>query len=710
MESLEPMAGKSNRKEGSSCPDQEYKGDCAIPASDVAEADLKHKEERPVSAVKTDQPENPPTTVYQPEESIPSSDLIPISGEDKPSSGAEVESSDVKEEEATEPESQLLSTSPALNSMHSAAEGTPSSVEFPPDKDVKDSPISPTEEYKPESESDLISHLDIETPEQDLIEDLVVSDSLSHGDELKELILEPETEDSSLKPGMVHILGNQHYVVESCLPRGYYKGRIEGNVTAPSILFRTHSVPHSALWLEGKTGEIHPRLPRILYEGEDGLALELLEGEQVPLGLPLHDAVAYLHGVVQLMRFLSIKGLVTVDIDLSGLVLSENQGVRLQYLPTVALKGEPAQIYLGDGVTPIEGSTTQSAAESTCVFLWGAMLYMLVTGSSMPAEGLGTSTLSQLKEPGLPQLLFASMMQDEQCPDLRSLMRLYSIYRRTPIPQYQLGAASTVGLNPDRLFNEDSYGIVHNLWEFHDAHIQVIRACVADGMGGEEKGEVASKVAVDTFCNFKAPPQLEFPEIQSEWTRELGLAANAAVVETMEGSGGGCTLTGVVVLDDRLTMAHVGDSRAYLYSAKEGLQLLSRDHSMVRALLDSGNMTEDEAAESTEVNQVLRALGTANAQTLHEEWVDSLASKNDQENGPRHGSWLRLQVDDLVLLMSDGIWGSWEYREQVIAAELTKVIVEAYHNPQEIANALIRCALDAGADDNATIVVLKRTG
>ena len=532
-------------------------------------------------------------------------------------------------------------------------------------------------------------------------------------DELEDWILEPETEDSSLLPGTVHMIGDVHYVVEECLPRGYYRGKEENGDEAKSVLFHPNPRSHHALWLELDANLVHPRIPAILYRGEDGIVLEVMAGE--PLGpdpMTLQDAVEHLHGVVQLMTFLATKQAVMTDIDPAGFRRTEDTGLRLQFLPAISPLGKPAQVCFGDGMTPIQGSETEYATEATNVFLWGAMLYWLTTGKFLSAEGLHMMALSQLQEPGLPQLLSVSMLHPDQCPDLRTLREHYRAYRVDPVPRvprYQIGAASTVGLNPTRLCNEDSHGFVHHYWEYHEGHMQLIRACVADGMGGEEAGEVASQAGVHAFCHHGTPLHLDQPDTQASWTRELGWVANEAVMDALDHTSGGCTLTGIVVVGNRLTLAHVGDSRAYLYSPEhDGLQRLSRDHSLVQTMVDSGNMTEDEAAHSPDINQVTRALGTARRAGLHPEYVDSLSSLVDQEGTPMWGEWLDLNAGDLILLMSDGIWGSWEYRETVISEELRKVILESKLDPQETADALIGCALESGADDNATILVIQR--
>ena len=533
--------------------------------------------------------------------------------------------------------------------------------------------------------------------------------SIVDGDDLEEMILEPLSEDGSLEPGVLHMMGDVHYVVTECLPRGYYRGHNELEDETQSVLFHLSPLSHRDRWREAGSG--HRMLPEIRYEGADGYVLEDIEGQPVGIGLSLQQALQTLDGVRQLMRFLSVRCRAAVtDICIEGLVLTTDAGLRLRYLPALVPMDEPAHVCCSDGATPIEGSETEKASEQTSVFLWGVMLHALVTGEPLSAEGLDINALVRLRVPGLPQLLATTLEQQHPCPDLRTLRDICRDFMVSPALRYKVGAATTVGLNPDRLCNEDSYGVIHSQCEYHDSRPQLVRACVADGMGGEEAGEVASKAAVDAFCHATAPTSLLQAEEQIRWTRSLGWTANRAVLDALAGSSGGCTLTGVVVVDDRLTLAHVGDSRAYLHSREQGLQLLSRDHSQIKALLDSGLINEDEAAASEDTNQILRALGDGRQDVLAEEYVDTLGGLKDPAGGSVHGETLKLQVGDLVLLMSDGIWGSWEYRESVIAAALCQAITDADREPQVVADSLVQVALDAEADDNATVVVLKRMG
>src|ERR1017187_8691130 len=130
---------------------------------------------------------------------------------------------------------------------------------------------------------------------------------------------------------------------------------------------------------------------------------------------------------------------------------------------------------------------------------------------------------------------------------------------------------------------------------------------VADGMGGAQAGEVASRIAVDAF-------EQDLPESGSPEERLAGCvrAANRRIYELSraehERAGMGTTLTAAYLDDAQLSIAHVGDSRAYMF--RDGsLTRLTQDHSLVEELMRRGKRTEEQAAEHPQRSIIPRALG-----------------------------------------------------------------------------------------------------
>ncbi len=157
---------------------------------------------------------------------------------------------------------------------------------------------------------------------------------------------------------------------------------------------------------------------------------------------------------------------------------------------------------------------------------------------------------------------------------------------------------------------------------------------IADGMGGAQAGEVASRIAVEAF-------EGELPQEGSAEERLAGRAqvANRRIYDISrsehERAGMGTTLTAVYVDEDGIAIAHVGDSRAYLFRDGE-LGLLTQDHTLVGELVKRGKLTEEQAAEHPQRSIITRALG-----------IDAEVEVDTWTYGAREG--------DIVLLCSDGL-------------------------------------------------------
>lgn len=212
---------------------------------------------------------------------------------------------------------------------------------------------------------------------------------------------------------------------------------------------------------------------------------------------------------------------------------------------------------------------------------------------------------------------------------------------------------------------------------------------VADGMGGHDGGDraskVASRVAADYLLQRIYLPLLNADEQSSQGVveqimRESVLAAHEAVNPADYSGYGGTTLTIALILGRQLYLAHVGDSRAY-WLIDGNLQALTRDHSLVQRLQDSGRLTAEEAENFQYRNILLRALGQEEELEV-DVYVHTL---------PLLGK---------LLLCSDGLCG------QINDSEISQIMRQAL-SPDRIADQLITAALDAGGLDNISAIVVE---
>ena len=204
---------------------------------------------------------------------------------------------------------------------------------------------------------------------------------------------------------------------------------------------------------------------------------------------------------------------------------------------------------------------------------------------------------------------------------------------------------------------------------------------IADGMGGAQAGEVASRLAAAVLEEGAAAVQGE------DGVATVVRAANARIFEravhdpAVAGMGTTATVAVVDAAAATVTIAHVGDSRAYLYRLGS-LEQLTTDHSLVGELVRSGRLTEDEAAVHPHRSVITRALGTdADVE------VDTLTV----DGAP----------GDLVLLCSDGL------SAMVRDDEILRVLEATGAAPRDAAEALVSAANAAGGEDNVTVVLFE---
>jgi serine/threonine protein phosphatase PrpC len=202
---------------------------------------------------------------------------------------------------------------------------------------------------------------------------------------------------------------------------------------------------------------------------------------------------------------------------------------------------------------------------------------------------------------------------------------------------------------------------------------------VADGMGGAQAGEVASRIAVESF-----QPGLDEAFAPELALAELARAANARIHElshaNAEQAGMGTTLTAVYVGEEDVAIAHVGDSRAYCMRDGELLRLTD-DHSLVDELMRQGRLTPEEAVEHPQRSVITRALGPEG--TVE---VDTRS--------------FRARAGDVYLLCSDGL-------TTMISEEQIAAVLLANPRLRDAGEGLIAAANDAGGRDNITVVLMR---
>ena len=232
--------------------------------------------------------------------------------------------------------------------------------------------------------------------------------------------------------------------------------------------------------------------------------------------------------------------------------------------------------------------------------------------------------------------------------------------------RFKADARSEVGLH--RNGNEDS------------ALVNGVLIAVADGMGGHAGGEVASKVAITTLAQIL--PLLNNDEMDPESLEDFLLSSlleiDHEIANTADAddrlSGMGTTLTSIALYRQKAYVLHAGDSRAYRLRGKEFMQI-TKDHSVVQELIDSGSITEAEAATHPQRSVLTNVLmGQGN--------ITPLLIQYD------------LKAGDKFLICSDGL------NNVVSNSEIHKIL-----NEEDALNKLISLTYERGAPDNVTIVI-----
>ena len=388
-------------------------------------------------------------------------------------------------------------------------------------------------------------------------------------------------------------------------------------------------------WLETLAELQYPLLPPIIR-----LEPGFLVGDGTPLEpskVPLKPeaAIPHLRALAELGIFLSQHGLAMVDLDLDDLGLSA-QGLALRRPPWVVQIGTPLPQFYNPGISAPELVAGGLCSGTETTYLLGAIAYYMLSGKKLP-EGRVPPNIAI---PGFSQILAQALDTRGRRPELSELAPSAEVALLQPPPPLEVGAATTIGLNPIHNFNEDAFGFsCMQLW-YHPSGYSLLKACMADGMGSMEAGEVTIRAAVEAFLAGQAP-DLSDPMTQTVWTIESAQKANQVVLAALAGRLGSSTLSWVVIYNRRVSLAHVGDSRIYRIGSR-GIEQLTRDHSLVAI----GEITPEQAENHPASSTLLRSLGASN---IPSSYIDSYAANHTKTT-------FELKPGETLLLVTDGVW------------------------------------------------------
>ncbi|MGP4065475.1 Stp1/IreP family PP2C-type Ser/Thr phosphatase [Oceanobacillus sp. M65] len=228
-----------------------------------------------------------------------------------------------------------------------------------------------------------------------------------------------------------------------------------------------------------------------------------------------------------------------------------------------------------------------------------------------------------------------------------------------------------------RSHNEDAGGV------FYNKHDQLL-AVIADGMGGHQAGDVASRMATSLMeKEWLESEQLDNPEAAEGWLQTAVEKINQKVYEHSltkeECQGMGTTFVVAICTTDFITVSNIGDSRCYMLS-EDGFKQITVDHSLVNELVRSGQISKDDAEQHPRKNVLLKALGTE--KTVIPEIIS-----------------LGWEMGNSLLLCSDGL------SNKVTDEELHRFII-ADNDIEQIENEMIRLANARGGEDNISVIVV----
>ena len=237
-----------------------------------------------------------------------------------------------------------------------------------------------------------------------------------------------------------------------------------------------------------------------------------------------------------------------------------------------------------------------------------------------------------------------------------------------------------------RTVDEDSILAADLSFGVNSESSKFLLLAVADGMGGHAKGEEASKIALNAIARAVIPDLLNntpFTKILEKGIQNANQDILDYTAENPEASGMGTTSVCAVVKDNQIHLANVGDSRAYRVSDDE-ICRVTKDHSYVQALIDEGDITEEQAREHPRKNEITRAVGI-----MPSIEVDTMK--------------LTLDSDESLLLCCDGVIA------HLSDDDIHKIIRDS-PDPQTACQEIVDMANERGGSDNISLIILSAGG
>jgi serine/threonine protein phosphatase PrpC len=258
--------------------------------------------------------------------------------------------------------------------------------------------------------------------------------------------------------------------------------------------------------------------------------------------------------------------------------------------------------------------------------------------------------------------------------------------KENAITYYQAAFAQSIGKQRDH--NEDSIYVCTGITCDHNGGEPFGLFIVADGMGGYVSGETASSAATHA-ASVSLIKNMILPYV-NETMKDNPISLHEALGRSVKDAqravstnapGGGTTIIAALLLNNQLTLAHIGDSRAYFISRDGSIVYLTKDHSLIQKMIDIGEITEDEANKHPNRNYLYKAIGQDQSVTAD---IVTHVFRNDSR----------------LLLCSDGLWGVVNEKKMI------KIISKA-GDLQSACDQLVIEANKAGGPDNISVILVE---